>query len=310
MNKHDFTTEMLVDQTPAEAFKAINNVRGWWSENIEGCTDRPGCGFLYHYQDIHRCKIKVVEAVPAEKVVWLVEDNYFKFTRDKSEWKDTRVIFEIGERNGRTSIRFTHEGLVPQYECFEVCREAWTHYVQDSLCSLIETGKGKPSPKDGGESFDKELVEKKELAGGDLVLSFEVDRRAGEVFDAITDVRGWWGKGVEGGTRDTGDEFTYRHKDVHLSRHRLSEVIPGRKIVWLTTESQLNFVDIKNEWTGTSIVFDIGEKDGKTTVRFTHAGLTPVLECFGACAGAWEFYIKDSLRKRIETGAGEPDPEG
>ncbi len=306
MDKQDFTTGIQVSQAPARVFEAINNVRGWWSENIAGCTDRPGCEFLYHYQDIHRSKIKVVEAVPDKKVVWVVEDNYFKFTRDKSEWKGTKVIFEIMEKDGRTAMRFTHEGLVPQYECYEVCQDAWSHYIQDSLRGLIETGKGEPTPKAGGETYETDLIERRGLKSNDLILSFEVNQTPERAFDAITDVRGWWGEGVEGGSRVVGDEFVFRHKDVHFSKHRLTEVVPGKRVVWLTTDSQLNFVDNKNEWTGTTVTFDIDERNGKTIVRFTHEGLTPVLECYSGCVRGWEFFINDSLQHLIVTGKGKP----
>ncbi len=162
MTTPDFTTTVLVDQSPAAAFNAINNVRGWWSENIEGGTGKLNDEFIYHYKDIHYCKIKLIELVPNQKVVWLVLDNYFKFTKDKSEWNGTRVIFEISQKAGQTAIRFTHEGLVPQYECYEICREAWTNYVQDSLGSLINTGKGRPNTKEDG-SFDAQLVKKWKL---------------------------------------------------------------------------------------------------------------------------------------------------
>jgi uncharacterized protein YndB with AHSA1/START domain len=141
-----------------------------------------------------------------------------------------------------------------------------------------------------------------------LVISFQVEQTPQEVFDAITNVRGWWSEGVQGETKELGDEFTYRHKDLHYSRHRLTEVVPGKKVVWLTTESQLNFVDHKDEWTGTEVLFQVTEEQGQTTVEFTHVGLVPKLECFKACTGGWEYYITDSLRNLIVSGKGEPDP--
>jgi hypothetical protein len=151
MTNQDFTTTFTVDQTPDEVFKAINNVRGWWSEEIEGTIDKLGAEFTYHYEDVHRCKMKITEFVPGKKVVWLVLDNYFNFTEDKTEWKGTKVIFEVSEKDAKTQLRFTHEGLVPEYECFNVCSNAWGSYINGSLRGLIETGKGHPNQKEKGE---------------------------------------------------------------------------------------------------------------------------------------------------------------
>ncbi|CAN5423520.1 hypothetical protein BH11BAC1_BH11BAC1_23000 [soil metagenome] len=145
MSTADFTTVILVDQSPAEAFKAITNVRGWWSEEIEGTTDKLNEVFYYHFEDVHHCTIKLIEVIPNEKIVWHVLDNYFKFTKDKTEWNDTKVSFEISKVNDQTQIRFTHIGLVPDYECFPICRDAWTTYIQKSLRNLIVTGKGNPN---------------------------------------------------------------------------------------------------------------------------------------------------------------------
>jgi len=144
----DFTTAVLVDKTAKEAFNAVNNPRRWWSEEIEGSTDKLNDEFTYHYQDIHNCKMKLIEVVPGKKVVWFVLDNYFKFTKDTSEWKGTKIIFDISEKDNKTQVRLTHQGLVPEYECYDVCSNAWTDYVQDSLMSLITTGKGQPNPKE------------------------------------------------------------------------------------------------------------------------------------------------------------------
>jgi len=150
MNDQHFTTTFMVDQTPEEAIGAIKNVRGWWSEEIEGSTDKLGDEFTYRYKDVHSCKMKLIEVIPHKKVVWLVVDNYFNFTEDKSEWKGTRITFEVSEKDNQTEIRFTHLGLVPEYECFDICSNAWGSYMSGSLRTLITTGKGQPNPKEKG----------------------------------------------------------------------------------------------------------------------------------------------------------------
>lgn len=158
MSATDFTTTFLADQTPEEVFNAVINVRGWWSEEVQGSTDKLNAEFVYHYRDVHMNKMKIVEFIPNEKVVWLVLDNYFNFTKDETEWKGTKIIFEITEKDGQTQLRFTHEGLVPQYECYEICFSAWMSYIQGSLKSLITTGVGKPNSKE--EGLSAELIEK------------------------------------------------------------------------------------------------------------------------------------------------------
>jgi len=159
----DFSTGFLVDETPKEAFNAINNVRGWWSEEIEGNTDKLNDEFIYHYKDAHRCKMKLIEIIPDKKVVWLVMDNYFNFTKDKSEWKGTKIIFEISKQDKKTQIRFTHLGLVPEYECFDICSNAWTDYINNSLRGLITTGKGKPNKKESKAKADSKKPSAKRI---------------------------------------------------------------------------------------------------------------------------------------------------
>jgi hypothetical protein len=108
MTNQNFTTTFSVDQSPEEVFKAINNVREWWSEEIEGTTDNLGAEFMYQYEDVHRGKMQITEFIPGRKVVWLVLDNYFNFTEDKTEWKGTKVIFEVSRKDDkRNSVSLT-----------------------------------------------------------------------------------------------------------------------------------------------------------------------------------------------------------
>ena len=162
MTAADYTATILVDQDQTTAFNAIKNFRAWWSEEIEGNTDQLNEEFFYHYKDIHLCKLKLIEMVPDEKLVYQVLDNQFNFTKDKTEWIDTKLIFELSNEDGKTKVRFTHEGLVPDYECYDVCFDAWTGYIKNSLYNLITTGKGEPNPSEG-EGFNAQLAEKWKL---------------------------------------------------------------------------------------------------------------------------------------------------
>src|SRR5262245_18082389 len=93
----DFTTTFLVDlnKTPTEVFAAINNVRGWWGEDVEGSNDNVGDEFTYRVKDVHYSRIKVIELIPNQRVVWLVLDNHLNFVDDQSEWVGTKITFEI-----------------------------------------------------------------------------------------------------------------------------------------------------------------------------------------------------------------------
>jgi NAD(P)-dependent dehydrogenase (short-subunit alcohol dehydrogenase family) len=141
-----FAATFLVDKTPEEVFNAITNVRGWWSGEIEGETGKLGAEFIYRYKDVHRSKQKITEFNPGKKIVWHVLDASLSFTKDKGEWKDTDVVFEISEKEGKTEVRFTHLGLVPQFECYSNCSNAWGLLINGNLRKLIGTGKVQPDP--------------------------------------------------------------------------------------------------------------------------------------------------------------------
>jgi len=309
MKTADFTTSFEVGQSPEEVFNAIINPRAWWSEEIEGGTAQLNDVFDYHYKDVHITKIKLTEVIPNKKVVWTVLENDFNFTKDKSEWVGTKVIFEISEEGDKTRLNFTHAGLVPAYECYEICRDAWTSYIQTSLRNLVTTGKGEPNPKEGG--FNEDLLQKHKQANQnnhqDYHVSIIVDATPHEAFESINNVTKWWTENLEGTSHKMGDEFTVQFGDVHYSRQKLVEVVPDKKVVWLITESKLNFLQDKQEWNGTIISFDITTEGGKTKVTFTHIGLVPQIECYNDCSNAWGGYIQGSLKQLIDTGKGRPE---
>jgi len=139
-----------------------------------------------------------------------------------------------------------------------------------------------------------------------FTTAFSVDKTPQQVFDAINNVRGWWSGEILGSVDKVGAEFTYRYGEAHLSKQKVAEYVPGRKVVWHVTEATLSF-DKNDEWVGTDIAFEITRKGDKTEVRFTHAGLVPAFQCYGDCSTAWSTLVRGNLRRLITTGKAQPD---
>lgn len=144
MTTTDFRVTLMADRTPEEVFKVITDVRGWWSgyysEEIIGSTDTLGDEFTFRAGDgAHYTKQKLSELIPNRKVVWLVTESELSFVDEKHEWTGTKIIFNISEKGGSTQVVFTHEGLNPEFECYEACAPAWTQYLQNKLLPLINT---------------------------------------------------------------------------------------------------------------------------------------------------------------------------
>ena len=296
MDNAHFTTRFTVPQSPEAVFAAISNPRQWWSAVIEGDTDRLGAEWHYRYQDVHHATLRTTELVPGKKVVWHVVDNNFNFVKDRKEWTGNDLVFEIDRSGEQTEVRFTQVGLVPSYECYDVCSNAWSSYVAGSLRNLITKGEGQPNP------IEEIVTRARDMRGRSYTTSFTVDQSPHEVFAAINDVRAWWSGDIEGRTDSVGAEFTYRSGDVHRTTQSITELVPGQKVVWHVVASDLTFLADKGEWLGTDIVFEIAAKGRRTEVRFTHQGLLPVLECYDACSAAWGPYINDALFRWISTG--------
>lgn len=140
----DFTTTLLVDQSPREVFAAVTNVRGWWSglysETIKGKTENLHDEFTFRAGGgAHYTEQRLVELIPDQKVVWLITHADLTFVDKKDEWKGTKLVFEISRQKDKTELRFTHQGLVPEFECYEACSSAWQQYLDEKLLTLIKS---------------------------------------------------------------------------------------------------------------------------------------------------------------------------
>ncbi len=146
MNEQSYSTTFLVAQSPQEVFAAISKVPDWWSGEVVGGTTKVGDVFTYTVPGIHFSEQTITELVPGSKVVWHVSDAELTFVQDKKEWKGTDIVFEIAKKGGQTEVRFTHRGLVPDFQCHKACSNGWNLLIGGNLKKFIVTGKPQPSP--------------------------------------------------------------------------------------------------------------------------------------------------------------------
>lgn len=144
MEKQDYHVSITVKATPQEAFKSINSVTKWWTEHLEGSSQKLNDEFTVRFGDSHKSTQRLIEVIPDKKVVWFVTESKLSFVENKHEWTGTKIIFEISGQGDITKIDFTHLGLVPTIQCYGGCSGAWGEYIEESLFKLITKGKGMP----------------------------------------------------------------------------------------------------------------------------------------------------------------------
>jgi hypothetical protein len=272
--KHEtYTVAIEVSKPGAEVFNhLLHDVSKFWPEEMEGQCAKLNDEFIFRTGDAHYSKNKVIECVPGKKVVWLVTDSIRK--PDNFDWTGTKMIFELTAKNNRTQLEFTYDGPVLENES-ERLKQVCDFVIKENLYNFLES----------------------------FTASIEVAKSPEDVFHCIQEVSKWWSKDFTGNSSKLNDEFIIHHPGAHYSKQKLVEVIPCKKIVWLVTESKLDWLkNDTHEWTNTKMIFEISVNGTTTILHFAHSGLVPVKECYARCGQGWNMVIKDWLFNFITKG--------
>jgi hypothetical protein len=133
-----FNATIAVSKSPQEVFKIITaGVSKWWGgKDLSGNSINLNDEFVVHHKDAHYSKQKLVEVIPD----YVTDGTLHWLKKDKHEWTNTKMIFEIGTKGTHTILHFTHHGLVPEKESFEKCSKGWNMVITDWLYSFISEG--------------------------------------------------------------------------------------------------------------------------------------------------------------------------
>jgi len=145
MKDQSYTVTIAIALSPKDVFDHLKAVSKWWSgEDFEGKSASPGDEFTIRHGDVHYSKQKVVEVIPDRKIVWLVTDSRLTWLeKDQGEWTNTKMVFEITPKGDLTELNFTHEGLVPEKECYSRCTQGWETVIKVAFAKAMATA-GRP----------------------------------------------------------------------------------------------------------------------------------------------------------------------
>jgi hypothetical protein len=142
MDNKNFEYTFTTSKKANEVFEHLINPENWWvglfGETIEGRSNAIGDEFSFKAGDgVHYSNQKLTELVDNKKIVWLVTESNLSFLKNINEWAGTKISFDITNEDNKTKVKFTHDGLIPQIECYGGCSSAWTKYLHNLENILI-----------------------------------------------------------------------------------------------------------------------------------------------------------------------------
>ena len=144
MSQPDYTNTVQIHVPPSAVFKAITSeVDKWWSiqSNVaDQLNSKLTVGFGTTIKEF-----LITEFEENKKITWDVTHAFMDIEKlsNKSEWVGTKIIWEISPSSEGSTLNFRHQGLVPEFECWEACENGWNYFLE-SLKNYLEKGQGTP----------------------------------------------------------------------------------------------------------------------------------------------------------------------
>lgn len=301
--KTNYLVTIEIAKSPDEVFNAITGVTNWWSEDFEGYSTKLNDEFIINHPGQHYSKQKLIEVIPGKKIVWLVtESKLYWLKNNQEEWTNTKMIFEIKNNGSETVLYFIHEGLVPNKECYEMCKNGWDTIIKDSLFNFITTGNAAKEMTRAVDMRNEYFKNENKMKNKNYHRTIMVNTSAKEAMKKISQINLWWRKDFSGTAEKLNDVFTVPFGEPSFVDFVISEFVPNKKVAWKVTDCYLPWFNNKKEWNNTEVVFELSEENGKTKIDFTHIGLVPQIECYTICEKGWDGHVTESLLKFINEG--------
>lgn len=123
-----------------EAVSTINGLSNWWSVKTTGSDSVNGI-IQFRFGEMGGPDMKVTEAKSPEKLSW-------ECVASPHSWVGHTFTFALDDNDGKTRVRFSHDGWAEQDDFYAICSFTWGRYME-SLRQYCQTGKGEAFGSEG-----------------------------------------------------------------------------------------------------------------------------------------------------------------
>jgi uncharacterized protein YndB with AHSA1/START domain len=132
-----------INASKEKVFEAISSIHGlsnWWTTKTSG-SDAVGGVLIFHFGEMEGPQMKVIELKPNEKVSWECIKSPFG-------WDGHIFSFALDENDGKTRVRFSHDGWEENGDFYAGCSFSWGRYME-SIRQYCHTGRGEAFGSEG-----------------------------------------------------------------------------------------------------------------------------------------------------------------
>jgi uncharacterized protein YndB with AHSA1/START domain len=131
--KHLFHINADQDQV-VRALTTIEGLKNWWTTQTLGDASQGGT-IEFRFGDFGGPDMKVTEVTP-DTVTW-------QCIASAQGWTGNSLTFKLDRNEGKTRVRFSHDGFKEQNDVYSAINFTWARYME-SLRQFCQTGKGEP----------------------------------------------------------------------------------------------------------------------------------------------------------------------
>jgi uncharacterized protein YndB with AHSA1/START domain len=143
----DIIHRIGIKASAARVYAAVATITGlsqWWTEEVVGSEQQGGritFSFRTPNGELKGAMVMEVQQLSVDREVrWRCVDG-------PAEWIGTEIAFELSWNGDQTIVHFGHRHWREAGEFMAHCSMKWATFLL-SLREYVETGRGKPSPRD------------------------------------------------------------------------------------------------------------------------------------------------------------------